>query len=375
MTKAELFRFHHSLEFSLDMSAAADMSSPSLKKAKKAKKTKGKDRAAESSEASAVATAGAKTAKAPARASNGAAITEDDGTLEPYIDDEHPEDAPKRKKISKDSEIEHDNLNTGNVQPVASTSAVPAKDLQAEEDSLAAFAAAATAGSQPPAGSSVATGAATYNTDWSSLDLSQQTNNAIKEFGFPSMTEVQARCIPPLMTGRDVLGAAKTGSGKTLAFLIPAVEMLNKLKFKPRNGTGVIVVSPTRELALQIFGVAKELCKHHNQTFAIVMGGANRKAEAEKLAKGVNLLVATPGRLLDHLQNSKGFVFKNLKALIIDEADRILEIGFEEEMRKIVKLLPQGQYTSTSQTSFAHPYHRRKSSNDAFLGHTDNQSV
>ena len=105
----------------------------------------------------------------------------------------------------------------------------------------------------------------------------------------------------------------------------------------------MIVVSPTRELALQIFGVAKDLCKHHNQTFAIVMGGANRKAEAEKLAKGVNLLVATPGRLLDHLQNSKGFVFKNLKALIIDEADRILEIGFEEEMRKIIKLLPQGK--------------------------------
>lgn len=73
------------------------------------------------------------------------------------------------------------------------------------------------------------------------------------------------------------------------------------------------------------------------------MGGANRKAEAEKLAKGVNLLVATPGRLLDHLQNSKGFVFKNLKALIIDEADRILEIGFEEEMRKIIRLLPNGQ--------------------------------
>lgn len=67
-------------------------------------------------------------------------------------------------------------------------------------------------------------------------------------------------------------------------------------------GTGAIVVSPTRELALQIFGVAKELCEHHNQTFAIVMGGANRKAEAEKLAKGVNLVIATPGRLLDHLQ-------------------------------------------------------------------------
>ena len=136
-----------------------------------------------------------------------------------------------------------------------------------------------------------------------------------------------------------MLGAAKTGSGKTLAFLIPAIEMLSSLRFKSRNGTGVIVVSPTRELALQIFSVARELLEQHSQTCAIVMGGANRRAEVEKLSKGVNLIVATPGRLLDHLQ-STSFVFKNLKALIIDEADRILEVGFEDEMRQIVKILP-----------------------------------
>ncbi|POY76102.1 hypothetical protein BMF94_0825 [Rhodotorula taiwanensis] len=181
---------------------------------------------------------------------------------------------------------------------------------------------------------------------FSSLDLSDGTRKAIEGMGFAKMTEVQARTIPPLLAGKDVLGAAKTGSGKTLAFLIPAVEMLYKLKFKPRNGTGAIVISPTRELALQIFGVAKELCEHHNQTYAIVMGGANRKAEAEKLAKGVNLLIATPGRLLDHLQNTKGFVFTNLRALIIDEADRILEIGFEDEMRQIISLLPKDKRQS-----------------------------
>ncbi|KAG0001243.1 ATP-dependent RNA helicase [Modicella reniformis] len=169
------------------------------------------------------------------------------------------------------------------------------------------------------------------------------------------MTEVQARTIPPLLAGRDVLGAAKTGSGKTIAFLVPAVELLYKLKFKPRNGTGVVIISPTRELALQIFGVAKDILKYHNQTFGIVIGGANRKAEADKLAKGVNLLVATPGRLLDHLQNTKGFVIKNLKALIIDEADRILECGFEDEMKQIIKLLPkegrQSMLFSATQTT------------------------
>ncbi|OHF02471.1 ATP-dependent RNA helicase HAS1 [Colletotrichum orchidophilum] len=176
--------------------------------------------------------------------------------------------------------------------------------------------------------------------DFSELNLSDKTMKAIGDMGFTKMTEIQRRGIPPLLSGKDVLGAAKTGSGKTLAFLIPAVEMLSALRFKPRNGTGVIVVSPTRELALQIFGVARELMAHHSQTYGIVIGGANRRAEADKLQKGVNLLIATPGRLLDHLQNTP-FVFKNLKSLIIDEADRILEIGFEDEMRQIVKILPK----------------------------------
>ncbi|KAF4589228.1 ATP-dependent RNA helicase HAS1 [Ophiocordyceps camponoti-floridani] len=170
------------------------------------------------------------------------------------------------------------------------------------------------------------------------LELHEKTLKAIDEMGFSDMTEVQRRTIPPLRAGRDVLGAAKTGSGKTLAFLIPAVERLQEARFKPRNGTGVIVVSPTRELALQIFGVARELMKHHSQTYGIVIGGANRKSEADKLSKGVNLLIATPGRLLDHLLNTK-FVYKNLRCLIIDEADRILEVGFEDEMRQIVKVL------------------------------------
>ncbi|KAL7791385.1 P-loop containing nucleoside triphosphate hydrolase protein [Trichoderma ceciliae] len=170
------------------------------------------------------------------------------------------------------------------------------------------------------------------------LKLSEKTMKAIQEMGFTNMTSIQRSAIPPLLAGKDVLGAAKTGSGKTLAFLIPAIEILSSLRFKPRNGTGVIVVSPTRELALQIFGVARELMKHHSQTYGIVIGGANRRAEVDKLTKGVNLLIATPGRLLDHLLNTQ-FVFKNLKSLIIDEADRILEVGFEDEMRQIVKVL------------------------------------
>lgn len=190
---------------------------------------------------------------------------------------------------------------------------------------------------------------------FSTLELSEPTMRALEDMGFSTMTPVQAKSIPSLLAGKDVLGAARTGSGKTLAFLIPAVELLHRMKFKPRNGTGVIIVSPTRELALQIFGVAKELMAHHSQTFGIIMGGATRRAEVEKLNKGVNLLVATPGRLMDHLQETPGFVFRNLKALVIDEADRILEVGFEDQMKKIISILPsedrQSMLFSATQTT------------------------
>lgn len=163
--------------------------------------------------------------------------------------------------------------------------------------------------------------------------------------GFSTMTEIQAKSIAPLLDGRDLVGAAKTGSGKTLAFLIPAVELIKKLKFMPRNGTGIIIISPTRELSMQTFGVLKELMAHHNHTYGLIMGGANRTVEAEKLAKGINIVVATPGRLLDHLQNTPEFLYKNLQCLIIDEVDRILEIGFEEDLKQIVNLLPKRRQT------------------------------
>eukprot|EP00798_Chlamydomonas_sp_ICE-L_P003456 gene3456-13516_t len=191
-------------------------------------------------------------------------------------------------------------------------------------------------------------------TEFASLDLTPNTMKAIGDMGFQYMTEVQARTVPALLTGRDVLGAARTGSGKTLAFLIPCVELLYRAKFMPRNGTGTIVISPTRELSMQIYGVVRDLMQHHSQSHGLVMGGANRRTEAEKLVKGVNLLVSTPGRLLDHLQNTQGFIFRNLACLVIDEADRILEIGFEEEMRQIIRVLPKERQTmlfSATQTT------------------------
>ncbi|KEH38007.1 putative RNA helicase [Medicago truncatula] len=182
---------------------------------------------------------------------------------------------------------------------------------------------------------------------FSSLGLSERTSQAIAAMSFTHMTQIQAKSIPPLLMGKDVLGAARTGSGKTLAFLIPAVELLYNVQFTPRNGTGVIVICPTRELAIQTHAVASELMKgYHSQTLGKVIGGVGRKGEAERIVKGVNLLIATPGRLLDHLQNTKGFIYKNLKCLMIDEADRILESNFEEEMKQILNILPKKRQTA-----------------------------
>lgn len=223
----------------------------------------------------------------------------------------------KRKHEVVDEE--QDEQRKAKKQPVAEPEPVaePVAEPASKEDDDAALEEpekpAANGADEEIAALSATTTSITEPKKFDELSLSEQTLNAIKDMGFTEMTQIQARSIPPLLAGRDVLAGAKTGSGKTLAFLIPAVEMLRALKFKPRNGmcvypkyltvgTGVIVISPTRELALQIFGVAKELMKYHTQTFGIVMGGANKRPEEEKLSKGVNLLISTPGRLLDHLK-------------------------------------------------------------------------
>uniref|UniRef100_A0A2L2Y3B2 ATP-dependent RNA helicase n=1 Tax=Parasteatoda tepidariorum TaxID=114398 RepID=A0A2L2Y3B2_PARTP len=176
-------------------------------------------------------------------------------------------------------------------------------------------------------------------------NVSENTLKAVTDMGFEQMTEIQARTIPQLLEGSDAVVSAKTGSGKTLAFLIPAIELLKKLDFTESQGTGILIISPTRELSMQTYGVLQELVKYHSFTHGLIMGGTSRQSEAQKLSKGMNILVATPGRLLDHLKNTKQFLYRNLKCLIIDEADRILDIGFEEDMRRIIQTLPKKRQT------------------------------
>jgi ATP-dependent RNA helicase DDX18/HAS1 len=193
--------------------------------------------------------------------------------------------------------------------------------------------------------------------DYHQLSLNPHMVSALEhEFKFSSLTGVQSRCIPAALAGKDLLAEAKTGSGKTLAFLIPVVENISRAGFTPKNGTAAIVIGPTRELCQQIEGVLLKLLKyfHGSITFLCCIGGQSRSQEGFKLQSGMMIVIASPGRLLDHLKMTDGWHTKNLLMLVVDEADRVLDNGFEEDLREIVALLPKKRQTflfSATQTT------------------------
>ncbi|OAG30455.1 ATP-dependent RNA helicase DDX18/HAS1 [Nematocida displodere] len=172
--------------------------------------------------------------------------------------------------------------------------------------------------------------------------LSRTVRKSLAAMNISSLTEIQKLSIPETLKGRDLLGVANTGSGKTLAFLVPAVEMLRKTKDvkTPR----VLVVAPTRELAMQTFRVAKTLLKEVPGTDAtLLIGGTRRAHETEDIASGTSILVCTPGRLLDHINS--GLSLQKIKMVVLDESDRILDIGFERDMTAILSSLPKARQT------------------------------
>lgn len=157
---------------------------------------------------------------------------------------------------------------------------------------------------------------------------------------FERMTPIQAGTIDPLLRGKDVLGQAKTGTGKTIAFLIPAIESL----LRSNNGlVSILAISPTRELVLQIAAEAEKLLQRFpNIHVATAIGGTNKDTEARKIFKGCQILVATPGRLLDHLsEEHMQHQLSGVNTLVLDEADRMLDMGFLPDIKKIIAHLPQ----------------------------------
>lgn len=176
------------------------------------------------------------------------------------------------------------------------------------------------------------------------LPLSQKTLRGLEKGSFQKMTEIQSAAIPLALRGRDVLGEARTGSGKTLAFLVPLLELLFRQSWCKLDGLGAIVVSPTRELSYQIYKVLTTIGDAHALSAGCIVGGRDLQEE-QKYVAGMNVLVATPGRLLQHLDESVDFVADNLQMLVLDEADRILDLGFQETVRQILEHLPSERQT------------------------------
>ena len=179
----------------------------------------------------------------------------------------------------------------------------------------------------------------------SGLGLSRETRTGLKAMKYISPTAVQKRVLPAALAGRDVLCAAKTGSGKTLAFVVPVLEKLTEEKWSARvDGTGALILTPTRELALQIFEELRGVGKKHRFSCGLLIGGGGRKAlEEEKSRAGsLNILIATPGRLLQHMDETPYFDCNALKILVLDEADRILDMGFRATLDAILENLPRG---------------------------------
>ncbi|XP_065834592.1 probable ATP-dependent RNA helicase DDX10 isoform X2 [Oscarella lobularis] len=179
---------------------------------------------------------------------------------------------------------------------------------------------------------------------FSDIPLSKKSLDGLRESGYSEVTEIQREAIPLALQGRDVLGAAKTGSGKTLAFLIPVLERLWAGQWTPLDGVVALIISPTRELAYQIFEVLCKVGKNHDFSGGLVIGGKNLKEEQERIQK-TNILVCTPGRLLQHMDQTAHFYCDNLQLLVLDEADRILDLGFSHAINAIIENLPKKRQT------------------------------
>ena len=172
------------------------------------------------------------------------------------------------------------------------------------------------------------------------LGLSAPILKAIEEKGYKTPSPIQAQSIPPVLAGRDVMAAAQTGTGKTAGFTLPILEGLIDGERAQANQVRVLILTPTRELAAQIEESVKTYGKHLPLKSAVVFGGVKINPQMMKLRKGVDVLVATPGRLLD-LYNQKAVKFKQLEVLVLDEADRMLDMGFIHDIRKIIAALPK----------------------------------
>jgi ATP-dependent RNA helicase RhlE len=177
------------------------------------------------------------------------------------------------------------------------------------------------------------------------LQLAPQVDKAIQEAGYTEPTPIQLAAIPEVLAGHDVIGIAQTGTGKTAAFVWPILTRLSAAgRHEQRRGIRALIVAPTRELVVQIEQNIRAYARHLPLRMATVFGGVSERPQIEALRSGVDLVVATPGRLID-LMGQRATNFSSVEFLVLDEADRMLDMGFLPPIRQIVKALPAKRQT------------------------------
>jgi ATP-dependent RNA helicase RhlE len=188
------------------------------------------------------------------------------------------------------------------------------------------------------------------------LQLAAPLARAVAEMGYEKMTPIQAQAIPVVLTGKDVMGAAQTGTGKTAAFALPLLQRMmkheNASTSPARHPVRALVLLPTRELADQVAQQVKLYAKYTNLRSAVVFGGMDMKPQTLELKAGVEVLVATPGRLLDHIE-AKNAVLNQVEYVVLDEADRMLDIGFLPDLQRILSYLPKARTTLLFSATFS----------------------
>ena len=165
---------------------------------------------------------------------------------------------------------------------------------------------------------------------------------ALAELGYEQATPIQEQAIPHVLSRKDLIACAQTGTGKTAAFSVPMLPLMHKIEGRKGSKPTLrgLILTPTRELAIQIDQSIKEYGKYTDIKHTVIFGGVNQNPQVEKLKRGVHILVATPGRLLDLI--NQGYIdLSTIKIFVLDEADRMLDMGFIHDIRKVLKLLPQ----------------------------------
>ncbi|KYM96739.1 PREDICTED: probable ATP-dependent RNA helicase DDX10 isoform X1 [Cyphomyrmex costatus] len=184
----------------------------------------------------------------------------------------------------------------------------------------------------------------TKTTKFSDFPLSRITLKGLLENNYIEMTDIQKQSIGLALQGNDILGAAKTGSGKTLAFLIPILEILYCKQWTRLDGLGSLIITPTRELAYQIYETLRKVGQYHDISAGLIIGGKDLKFERKRMDQ-CNIVICTPGRLLQHMDENPLFSCINMQILVLDEADRCLDMGFEKTMNSIIENLPPKRQT------------------------------